>query len=131
MEHLHSKARGGRPSACHSIPPTFPQEIPRKTHTFPPLVNKNITYSLWTYNKGSFNCLESIIHVFCLFYFPLYLDFYLIFKLSTVEENSVNFQMWKTFKISNFQTTTKVKKITITDINCVIYLLNIYLSQDN
>ena len=33
---------GGRPSACHSIPPTFPQEIPRKTHTFPPLVNKNI-----------------------------------------------------------------------------------------
>ena len=35
---------GGRPSACHSIPPTFPQEIPRKTHTFPPLVNKNIPF---------------------------------------------------------------------------------------
>ena len=35
---------GGRPSACHSIPPTFPQEIPRKTHTFPPLVNKNIPH---------------------------------------------------------------------------------------
>ena len=34
---------GERPLACHSIPPTFPQEIPRKTHTFPPLVNKNIS----------------------------------------------------------------------------------------
>ena len=31
-----------RPSACDSIPPTFPQEILWKTHTFPPLVNKNI-----------------------------------------------------------------------------------------
>ena len=26
----------------HSIPQTFLREIPRKTHTFPPLVNKNI-----------------------------------------------------------------------------------------
>ena len=36
----------GRSSGCHSIPLTFPQEIPRKTHTFPPLVNKNIPFSL-------------------------------------------------------------------------------------
>ena len=36
----------GRPSAYHSIPLTFPQEIPRKTHTFPPLVNKNIPFSI-------------------------------------------------------------------------------------
>ena len=32
----------GRPSACHSIPTTFLREIPRKTHTFLTLVNKNI-----------------------------------------------------------------------------------------
>ena len=32
---------GGRPWACHSIPMTFTREIPRKTHTFPTLVNKN------------------------------------------------------------------------------------------
>ena len=37
---------GGRPSASHSIPLTFPQEIPRKTHTFPPLVNKNIPFTV-------------------------------------------------------------------------------------
>ena len=28
--------------ACHSIPLSLPEEIPQKTHTFPPLVNKNI-----------------------------------------------------------------------------------------
>ena len=38
---------GGRPEACYSIPTTFPREIPRKTHTFPTLVNKNnILYSI-------------------------------------------------------------------------------------
>ena len=38
---------GGRPLACHSIPTTFPREIPRKTHTFPTLVDKNnILYSI-------------------------------------------------------------------------------------
>ena len=38
---------GGKPLACHSIPTTFPREIPRKTHTFPTLVNKNnILYSI-------------------------------------------------------------------------------------
>ena len=38
---------GDRPSACHSIITTFPREIPRKTHTFPTLVNKNnILYSI-------------------------------------------------------------------------------------
>ena len=37
----------GRSKACHSIKTTFPREIPRKTHTFPTLVNKNnILYSI-------------------------------------------------------------------------------------
>ena len=31
----------GRPLDCHSILTTFLREIPRKTHTFPTLVNKN------------------------------------------------------------------------------------------
>merc|ERR1712105_317542 len=36
-----------RRPACHSIPTTFPVEVPRKTHTFPTLVNKNnILYSI-------------------------------------------------------------------------------------
>ena len=42
-----ARSWGGRPSACHSIPTTFPREIPRKTHTFLTLVNKNnILYSI-------------------------------------------------------------------------------------
>ena len=39
----------GQGLGSYSIPPTFPQEIPQKTHTFPLLVNMNIAVCISPY----------------------------------------------------------------------------------